>query len=63
MLGHAKIETTQIYTRISIGALQNVYARTHPSAHSADILPLQPEPTTTTLDAPQLSMFEDAKAS
>jgi integrase/recombinase XerD len=32
MLGHAKITTTQIYTRVSISALQRVYAQTHPSA-------------------------------
>ena len=34
MLGHAKITTTQLYTRVSIGALQRVYERTHPSAIS-----------------------------
>jgi integrase/recombinase XerD len=34
MLGHAKITTTQIYTRVSISALQRVYERTHPSAEA-----------------------------
>jgi integrase/recombinase XerD len=32
MLGHAKLDTTQIYTRVSIGKLQQVHAATHPSA-------------------------------
>jgi len=30
MLGHADISTTQIYTRVSIRALQEVHERTHP---------------------------------
>jgi len=32
MLGHVSIQTTQLYTRVSIGALQRVYTNTHPSA-------------------------------
>jgi integrase/recombinase XerD len=32
MLGHAKLETTQIYTRVSIGKLKAVHAATHPGA-------------------------------
>ena len=32
MLGHAKLETTQIYTRVSIKKLQEVHALTHPGA-------------------------------
>ncbi|WP_230492713.1 tyrosine-type recombinase/integrase [Martelella alba] len=31
MLGHASPETTQIYTQVSIGALQAVHAATHPA--------------------------------
>jgi integrase/recombinase XerD len=30
MLGHARLDTTQIYTHVSIRALQDVHARTHP---------------------------------
>jgi integrase/recombinase XerD len=30
MLGHARLDTTQIYTEVSIVALQEVHARTHP---------------------------------
>lgn len=32
MLGHEKLETTQIYTEVSIRALQEIHERTHPSA-------------------------------
>jgi len=32
MLGHTKLETTQIYTRVSISKLREVYMRTHPAA-------------------------------
>ena len=31
MLGHADLSATQIYTQVSIQALQEVYQRTHPS--------------------------------
>ncbi len=31
LLGHAKLETTQIYTEVSIKLLQDVHARTHPA--------------------------------
>lgn len=32
MLGHARLDTTQIYTEVTITALRSVYASTHPSA-------------------------------
>ncbi len=32
MLGHASAETTQIYTKVSIGKLQEIHAATHPAA-------------------------------
>ena len=31
MLGHAKLETTAIYTRVSIAKLRAVHAATHPA--------------------------------
>lgn len=31
ILGHEKLETTQIYTRVAIGHLQKVHKRTHPA--------------------------------
>ena len=30
MLGHSRLESTQIYTQVSIKALQEVHARTYP---------------------------------
>lgn len=35
LLGHAKLETTQIYTAVSIKLLQDVHARTHPANQAA----------------------------
>ena len=32
MLGHARLDTTQIYTEVSITTLRDVYNRTHPNA-------------------------------
>jgi integrase/recombinase XerD len=32
MLGHASLETTEIYTRVSIRKLKAIHAATHPSA-------------------------------
>jgi integrase/recombinase XerD len=32
MLGHAKLETTQIYTQVSIRKLKEVHTATHPGA-------------------------------
>ncbi|WP_249924034.1 tyrosine-type recombinase/integrase, partial [Escherichia coli] len=31
ILGHEKLETTQIYTKVAIKPLQKVHARTHPA--------------------------------
>lgn len=36
MLGHAKLETTQIYTQVSIRQLKEVHTRTHPARLAAD---------------------------
>ncbi len=36
MLGHAKLETTQIYTRVSIAKLRAVHAATHPAGNDHD---------------------------
>jgi integrase/recombinase XerD len=32
MLGHEKLSTTQIYTRVSVRKLKEVHAATHPAA-------------------------------
>jgi integrase/recombinase XerD len=39
-LGHACLQTTQVYTRVSIRKLKEVHAATHPGAK------LSPRPTT-----------------
>jgi len=58
MLGHARLETTQIYTHVNIKALSDVHARTHPHAllprdqehgyrdHEPPAPPEPPEPPT-----------------
>ena len=35
ILGHVKLDTTQIYTRVSIRGLQQIHAATHPAARLA----------------------------
>jgi integrase/recombinase XerD len=36
MLGHAKLETTQIYAQVSIRMLKEVHTRTHPARLTLD---------------------------
>ena len=45
MLGHANVNTTQIYTHVSIRKLQEIHAATHPGA------PLKPRASSTTSEA------------
>ena len=45
MLGHAKLETTQIYTRVSIRRLKEVHTNTHPARNERSPgKPGKPEP-------------------
>ncbi len=37
LLGHAKLNTTQIYTQVSIRQLKQVHILTHPAKMTADI--------------------------
>jgi integrase/recombinase XerD len=39
MLGHASVESTQIYTQVSIRALQAVHASTHPAEQQEENMP------------------------
>jgi site-specific recombinase XerC len=36
LLGHEKLDTTAIYTEVSIKQLQEVHARCHPSARASE---------------------------
>ena len=36
LLGHARLDTTQIYTEVAIKALREVHARTHPSSQASE---------------------------
>lgn len=38
MLGHAKLTTTELYTRVSINLLRQVYLGTHPGAAAMDLM-------------------------
>jgi len=49
MLGHAKLETTQIYTQVSIRKLKEIHEATHPAKmnrEEIDALPPDPPPPT-----------------
>lgn len=50
MPGHACLQTTQLYTHVSIKALRDVHARTHPAAS----LSPRPKPDGGLADAPAL---------
>jgi integrase/recombinase XerD len=45
LLGHSQLSTTAIYTEVSIKQLQEVHARTHPSAQAEADAPLDKNPT------------------
>lgn len=53
MLGHAELSTTQIYTQVSIRALQAVHAATHPAASNTRLRsPNNTAPSTSTAPPP-----------
>jgi integrase-like protein len=37
MLGHARLDTTQIYTHVSIRMLKQVHSKTHPAAQISQL--------------------------
>ncbi|KOP31730.1 recombinase XerD, partial [Xenorhabdus sp. GDc328] len=39
MLGHEKLNTTQIYTKVAIKQLKQVHSRTHPAERDSQALP------------------------
>lgn len=52
MLGHERLDTTQIYTRVSIGKLKEIHAATHPAARLAR------RPETSIADSNDSAMIE-----
>lgn len=50
MLGHAKLETTRVYTQVSVDRLRLVYEATHPAARMPERLEAKGETTTTLAD-------------
>jgi integrase/recombinase XerD len=42
MLGHANLQTTQIYTRVSIQKLEAIHDATHPGAKPKQLSCFQP---------------------
>jgi integrase/recombinase XerD len=62
ILGHVKLETTQIYTHVSIRTLQQVHASTHPAAmlgHSPAVALPVPDPAAEELFAALAAETED----
>ncbi|MCK9589515.1 MAG: tyrosine-type recombinase/integrase [Terrimicrobiaceae bacterium] len=43
MLGHAKLDTTEIYTQVSIRKLKEIHSATHPARLERQDLPGDPE--------------------
>ena len=52
LLGHASVTTTQIYTRVTVDTLREVYAAAHPRA--LDIAPSSAPPSTPRGEAPRV---------
>ena len=56
MLGHAKLETTQIYTQVSIRKLKEIHEATHPAKmnrEEIDALPEDPPPPSDPTQSPE----------
>ena len=61
MLGHARLDTTQIYTHVSIKALQEVHARCHPHGGMPEELPPSPPAAALTIcDATEMVIVATA---
>ena len=59
MLGHANLDTTQIYTHVAIHTLKAVHAATHPGASLRPRQTADADTTTTTPPHPHLAILLD----
>ena len=62
MLGHAKLETTSIYTYVSIRKLKEVHELTHPGSRLGRRPPTETRPAPATAAGPPTTSAEDAAA-
>ncbi len=62
MLGHAKLSTTEIYTKVSIGQLQRIHAATHPAKIGMDVADEPEAACDPPADAETLLSMLDAEA-
>ena len=65
MLGHAQLNTTQIYTRVSIEKLKAIHAATHPAAQlrsSGPVGPVLPAEADESLERVELAALDDPEA-
>ncbi|MBM4128109.1 MAG: site-specific tyrosine recombinase XerC [Nitrospira sp.] len=60
MLGHAKLETTQIYTQVSIRKLKEIHEATHPAKLSRETGDGSPEQQATEASKPEESNGKDS---
>ena len=58
MLGHANLETTQIYTQVSIAKLKEIHEATHPAKDKRNSESSTVESTTETESKPEASASE-----
>ncbi|WP_181321697.1 tyrosine-type recombinase/integrase [Trinickia symbiotica] len=61
MLGHADINTTQVYTRVSIRALKDIHSAKHPARLTRATLTPEDRPPATVADF--LAMHDDEAGS
>ena len=59
MLGHAKLETTQIYTQVSIRKLKEIHEATHPAKDERSEKPIDEEEPTAKPSEPEASAMEN----
>jgi integrase/recombinase XerD len=62
MLGHAKLQTTEIYTRVSIMKLKEIHSITHPARAAKDVKHATTDNAMPTLSNSELLDWLDTEA-